>query len=257
MSELTTQHIESFDGTRMAVHRMGPSDGTGRPVLLLHGLFSNADVNWIRYGHAAALVAAGFECIMPDWRVHGDSDAPTDPAAYPSGVLVRDALTIVEALGLTDYDLVGFSLGARTAISAVIAGLTPRRLVVSGMGLEGLTNWEKRVAFFIDMIDRFDAIERGDPAFIAKSFMQAQGIDPVAARILLTQGVDDIAIADLSRLSMPTMVLIGDEDRDNGSPQRLADELPDAFVETIPGNHMSCVMKPDLGEAIAAFLARE
>ena len=251
MSELTTRHIDSFDGTRMAVHRMGE----GRPVLLLHGLFSNADVNWIKYGHAAALVEAGFECIMPDWRVHGDSDSPTDPAAYPSGVLVRDAFAVVEALGLSDYDLVGFSLGSRTAISAVIAGLAPRRLVVSGMGLEGLTNWQKRTAFFIDMIDRFDEIKHGDPAFIAKSFMKAQGIDPVAARLLLTQGVDDIRVEDLATLTMPTMVLIGDEDRDNGSPQRLADALPDAFVATIPGNHMSCVMKPDLGEAIARFLS--
>ncbi|KLI63669.1 alpha/beta fold hydrolase [Aurantiacibacter marinus] len=251
MSDLITTHIESFDGTQMAIHRMGE----GRPVVLLHGLFSNADVNWIKYGHAAALAGAGFECIMPDWRVHGDSDAPTDPEAYPAGVLVRDAFAVVEALGLTDYDLVGFSLGARTSISAVLAGLTPRRLVISGMGLEGLTNWEKRVAFFIDMIDRYDEIERGDPAFIAKSFMKAQGIDPVAARLLLTRGVEQIDTAKLSTIAMPTMVLIGDEDRDNGSPERLADALPDAFVETIAGNHMSCVTQPGLSAAIVRFLS--
>ena len=248
---MVTQQIDSFDGTRTAVHRMGE----GRPVVLLHGLFSNADINWIKYGHAALLAEQGFECIMPDWRVHGESDAPTDPESYQSGVLVRDAFAVVEALGLTDYDLVGFSLGARTSISAVIAGLTPRRLVISGMGMEGLTNWEKRAAFFIDMIDRFDEIKHGDRAFIAKSFMKAQGIDPVAARLLMTRGVEDIAVADLPKLTMPTMVLIGDEDRDNGSPQKLADALPDAFVETIPGNHMSCVMKPDLGAAIARFLS--
>ncbi len=251
MSNIDTTHIESFDGTSLAVHRMG----AGRPVVLFHGLFSNADVNWIKYGHAAALASAGFECIMPDWRVHGGSDAPTDPDAYQPGVLVRDAFALVEALGLADYDLVGFSLGARTSISAVISGLRPRRLVISGMGLEGLTNWEKRVAFFSDMIDRFDEIERGDPAFIAKSFMKAQGIDPVAARLLLTRGVEQIDTDKLATIAMPTMVLIGDEDRDNGSPQRLADALPDAFVETIPGNHMSCVTQPDLSAAIARFLS--
>lgn len=248
---METQFIDSFDGTRIAIHRMGE----GRPVLLLHGLFSNADINWVKYGHAAALVEAGFECIMADWRVHGESDAPREPAAYPAGVLVRDSIAIVEGLGLTDYDMVGFSLGARTSVSNVIAGLSPRKLVISGMGLEGLTNWEKRVAFFVDMIDRYDEIERGDPAFIAKSFMTAQGIDPVAARLLLTHGVDDIDIARLPEIAMPTMVLIGDDDRDNGSPDRLADALPDAFVETIPGNHMSCVMKPQLAEAIVRFLS--
>ncbi len=42
-------------GTRLAVHRLG----SGRPVLLLHGLFSSADVNWIRYGTAQRLADAG------------------------------------------------------------------------------------------------------------------------------------------------------------------------------------------------------
>jgi pimeloyl-ACP methyl ester carboxylesterase len=251
MSQAKTDFISAADGTSIAVHRIG----AGRPVLLLHGLFSSAQMNWIRFGNAALLADNGFECVMPDWRVHGDSDAPTDPALYSPGVLVRDALHIVEVLGLEDYDLVGFSLGARTATSAVIAGLAPRRLVLGGMGIEGLSNWQKRSAFFVDMIDRFDSIERGDPAFLAKSFMKQQGIDPVAARLLLTRGVEDIALEDLARITMPTLVLIGDEDRDNGSPERLRDALPDATMAVIPGNHMGSVTKPDMGRAILNFLS--
>lgn len=251
MSELRSETITASDGTRIALHRMG----AGRPVLMLHGLFSSAQMNWVKFGHAALLADNGFECIMPDWRVHGDSDAPTDPALYSPGVLVRDALHIVETAGLEDFDLVGFSLGARTATSAVIAGLKPRRLVLGGMGIEGLSNWEKRSAFFVDMIDRFDEIERGDPAFLAKSFMKGQGIDPVAARLLLTKGVEDIALDALSTITMPTLVLIGDEDRDNGSPERLRDALPDARLAVIPGNHMGSVTKTDMGRAILDFLS--
>ncbi len=245
------QNITTPDGTNLAIHRMGE----GRPVLLFHGLFSSAQMNWVKYGHAALLAENGFECIMPDWRVHGDSDAPTDPALYTPGVLVRDALHIVETLGLENYDLVGFSLGARTATSAVIDGLRPRRLVLGGMGIEGLSNWEKRSAFFVDMIDRFDTIKHGDPAFLAKSFMKAQGIDRDAARLLLTQGVEDIALEDLSRITMPTLVLIGDEDRDNGSPERLRDALPDATMGVVPGNHMGSVTAKEMGRAILEFLS--
>ena len=36
--------------------------------------------------------------------------------------------------------------------------------------------------------------------------------------LLLTQGVEDIALEDLAKITMPTLVLIGDEDRDNGKP---------------------------------------
>ena len=251
MSASIRSSITTPDGTNIALHRMGE----GRTVLMFHGLFSSAQMNWVKFGHAALLAQNGFECIMPDWRVHGDSDAPTDPALYSPGVLVRDALHIVETLGLEDYDLVGFSLGARTATSAVIAGLTPRRLVLGGMGIEGLSNWQQRSAFFVDMIDRFDEIERGDPAFMAKSFMKAQGIDRAAARLLLTQGVEDIDIAQLSRISMPTLVLIGDEDRDNGSPEKLRDALPDATMAVVPGNHMGSVTKADMGRAILEFLS--
>ena len=251
MSDLRSETITATDGTRIALHRMGE----GRPVLMLHGLFSSAQMNWVKFGHAALLADNGFECIMPDWRVHGDSDAPTDPALYSPGVLVRDALQIVQTAGLEEFDLVGFSLGARTATSAVIAGLKPRRLVLGGMGIEGLSNWEKRSAFFVDMIDRFDEIERGDPAFMAKSFMKGQGIDPVAARLLLTRGVEDIALEALSTITMPTLVLIGDEDRDNGSPERLRDALPDARLAVIPGNHMGSVTKKDMGRAILDFLS--
>ena len=64
MSEATTQMLEGFDGAVLAVHRLG----AGRPVLMLHGLFSEATTNWIRFGHAQRLADAGFECIMPDLR---------------------------------------------------------------------------------------------------------------------------------------------------------------------------------------------
>ena len=251
MANLKTSHITAPDGTQIAVHRMG----VGRPVLMLHGLFSSAEMNWVKYGHAPLLAENGFECIMPDWRVHGESDSPTEPEKYGAGILADDAAHIVDTLGLDDYDLVGFSLGARTSVSAVVRGLTPRRVVLGGMGLEGLTGWEKRVAFFVDMVDRYDEIERGDVAFLAKSFMKAQGIDRVAARLLLTRAVEAIAVDDLSALTMPTLVLIGDEDRDNGSPQRLADALPDAHVQIVPGNHMGSVTKKDLGRAILDFLS--
>ena len=251
MSEMTTDHIPSFDGTQLAVHRMG--DTAGRPVLLLHGLFSSAEMNWIRFGHAQKLVDAGFAVIMPDLRAHGDSDKPHDSAAYPPDVLAKDVAALVAALELKDLDLVGFSLGSRTAVRAVIEGVTPRRLVVTGMGLEGLAGWSRRADFFIDAIDRFDEVKRGDPAFMAVSFMKTMKVDRDAARLLL-QSVADTRPEDLSAITMPTLVLCGDQDDDNGSAPRLAETLPDATYAEIPGTHMSSVTEGALGDALVAFL---
>ena len=83
--------------------------------------------------------------------------------------------------------------------------------------------------------------------------MKTMKIDRVAARLLLQAGEDN-GPADLAALTMPTLVLCGDKDRDNGSPQALADALPNARFEETPGTHMSSVAEPVLGEAIARFL---
>ncbi|MEO6092682.1 MAG: alpha/beta fold hydrolase [Novosphingobium sp.] len=252
MTGPSTTFLPGHGGFRLAVHRLRAEGGGRPPVLLLHGLFSSAEVNWIKFGTARQLAVAGFEAIMPDLRAHGLSDAPHDPAAYPDDVLVKDALALVARLGLADYDLVGFSLGARTAVRGVLAGLTPRRLVLGGMGLEGLTGWAGRSAHFIDAIDRFGTIERGDPAFLAQAFMKAQKIDRIAARLLLGS-IDDTPPDALAGIAMPTLVVCGDQDQDNGSGQALAAALPDARFVEVPGTHMSSVTKPELGEAIVRF----
>lgn len=250
MSGVATEPFASFDGADLAIHRLGK----GRPVVLLHGLFSDANTNWIRFGHAQRLADAGFEVIMPDLRAHGHSAKPHDRAAYPADVLVSDAKALIGRLGLSDYDLGGFSLGARTAVRSVIEGLRPRRLVLAGMGLEGLAGWARRARFFLDAIDRFDEVRQGDPAFMAVSFMKTQKVDRVAVRLLL-QSVGDTEEGELAQVTMPTLVLCGDEDRDNGSPQALADALPDAWLDLVPGTHMSSVTEPALGEAIVRFVA--
>jgi pimeloyl-ACP methyl ester carboxylesterase len=248
---IRTEFVSGYGGVRLAVHRMGE----GRPVLLLHGLISSAQVNWIKFGTAQRLVDAGFEAIMPDLRAHGQSEAPRDPAAYPDDVLVKDALTLVDALGLADFDLGGFSLGARTAVGAVLAGAAPSRLVLGGMGLEGLTQWSRRSAHFIGAIERFGTIERGDPAFVVQAFMKTMKADPLAMRLLLGS-VHDIQLEALASVAIPTIVICGAQDHDNGSGPRLADALPDGRYVEVPGNHMNSVTTPQFAEAIAGFLAR-
>ena len=246
-----TTFYPGFDGARLALHRMG----SGRPLIMLHGLFSNAEMNWIKWGHAERLAGAGFECLMPDLRAHGESDAPHDPAAYPGDCLARDLAALVDHLGLVDYDLCGFSLGARTSVRGVIAGLKPRRLVLGGMGLEGLAGWTARGGFFIDAIDRFDAVKHGDPAFLAVSFMKTMKVDRIATRMLL-QTFTDTPPEALAAITMPTLIVNGDQDRDNGDPAALTAALPDAVQAIVPGTHMSCVTKPDLSEAIVEFLTQ-
>ena len=249
VSELRTEHFSGFGDARLALHRLG----SGRPVVLLHGLFSSAEMNWIRFGHAQQLADAGFEALMPDLRAHGDSAKPHDPAAYPPDVLVRDAEALIAHLGVVEYDLVGFSLGARTSVRAVLAGLKPRRVVLGGMGLEGLAGWERRGDFFLDVIERYGTIRSGDPAYMAQQFMKTMDVDREAARLLLGT-MEDTPPEALSAIAMRALVVCGAEDDDNGDPDALAAALPDGRRATIPGTHMGSVTQPDLGREIVSFL---
>jgi pimeloyl-ACP methyl ester carboxylesterase len=252
MTAEPTRRWTASDGVELAYREMGK----GRAAILLHGLFSSAEMNWIRFGHAARIAAEGFRVIIPDLRAHGESGKPHDPACYPPGILARDLRELVKHLELEDFSLVGFSLGARTIVEAVGEGLRPARAVLAGMGLEGLKGWERRRTFFLDAIDRFDSASRGDAHWLAIQFMKSMKVDRKAGALLL-ESFSDADQSWLDAFTMPTLVVVGSEDDDNGSGKKLAAALPDATFREVPGTHMSSVTKPELGDAIAVFLASE
>jgi pimeloyl-ACP methyl ester carboxylesterase len=249
MLEMKTYKFTSFDGVQLAVHEMGE----GRPLLLLHGLFSHADMNWIKFGHAQKLAGAGYRVIMPDFRAHGHSDAPHDPAAYPQDVLLTDILALLDHLALDEFDLGGFSLGARTAAKLLCNGVKPRRAMLMGMGWEGLHGWDSRRQFFIDAINMRASVKRDDPHFMAVQFFKSQKIDPVAALLMLNSfgPMDTDALPGFER---PIAVICGADDNDNGSAPLLAEKLANAVYYEIPGSHMSSVTEGALSDAMIAFL---
>ncbi len=252
MKESTYPHLFTTpDGTRLAWREMGE----GRPLLLIHGFISDAVTNWITYGTAATLAASGFRCIMPDLRAHGSSDKPHDPGCYPPDILADDQFALIAYLGLTDYDLAGYSLGARTVARMLARGATPGRAIISGMGLEGLTQTAARSDHFHQILRNLGTHAKGSPEWMAEAFLKTTGGDPVALDLILDSFVDT-APETLSALNVPIGIVCGKEDRDNGSAVNLAALLPRGALIEIPGNHMSAVTKPAFGEAFAAFLTR-
>jgi len=96
--------------------------GAGPPLLLLHG-FTGSAAEW------AALIpqlAAQRELIAVDLIGHGRSSAPADPARYSMERCVADLLALLDALGLAQIDLLGYSLGGRVALQ--LAAVAPARI---------------------------------------------------------------------------------------------------------------------------------
>lgn len=248
-----THRFASFDGVELAWTEMTTAGGGARSVVLIHGYFSTAQVNWVKYGHAAKLAARGFRVIMPDLRGHGLSDRPHDAAAYPPDVLMRDGFALIEHLGLSDYDLGGYSLGARTCVRMLTHGAVPRRAVLCGMGLAGLTDTQGRGTYFRRVLTNLGSFERGTSEWMTEAFLKTTKGDPQALLQILETFVDTPRDA-IAAIQTPALVVAGAEDDDNGSAEAVAELLPHGSFAEVPGNHMSAVTRPELGQAIADFL---
>lgn len=105
--------------------------GEGPPVLLLHGLASTR-----RFWDLVAPHLAGLPVVALDQRGHGDSDRPDGP--YDGATVARDALTALDALGVSRAVVVGHSWGAWTALR--MAAEAPER-VLAVVGIDGGLGW--------------------------------------------------------------------------------------------------------------------
>jgi len=119
--------------------------GEGQPLVLLHGLASNARI----WDLAAPLLARHFRVLALDQRSHGLTDPAEDGYDFPS--IARDLQAYIETLDLEKPMLVGHSWGANTVLYYATTAPLPRLpaaivLVDGGMGdmsaIPGLT-WEK------------------------------------------------------------------------------------------------------------------
>lgn len=243
-------HIASFDGARIAVRSLG----VGPPLLLLHGFLSNGADNWIAPGIAAQLVASGRQVIVPDFRGHGLSDKPQDPAAYPKDCLAQDIEAVVAALELHGCDIAGYSLGARMAARLVDRGHRPAKLALCGMGLSGLTDVAARQAYFEDLIRNGPGSAHPRVAAVVASMLRDNAMDPAVALNVLGSQLNTSPAA-LAAFTAQTLIVCGSEDQDNGDPAALAAAIPGAALIRPPGNHLSTVAAPAFSQALGDFFA--
>ena len=250
--------LNSFDGVRLDYSE----EGTGDPVLLLHGLTSSTEGNWRRPGTWALLVDQGRRVIGLDARGHGKSEKPHDPAAYENGAMARDVGALLDHLELPLVDLVGYSMGALTAIRFAEGETRVRRLVLGGIGGDPYA-WGSaaNIAARRERADRIlTGLRASDPDSLddplarrVRSLMEQRGndLDAMAAiqRAHRPLGGD----VDVSKVTAPTLVVCGDNDV---AAEPLASALPNGQAHVLPGDHESVVSEPEFAKVITAFITQ-
>jgi pimeloyl-ACP methyl ester carboxylesterase len=250
--------FRSFDGVGIAYQRWG-TPGDQPPVVLHHGFIADAATNFQSPGIVGALLAAGREVIAPDARGHGASDKPTDPAAYGEATMARDLSGLLDALGVTSLDLVGYSMGA--VVSALFAAADPRvrRLVLSGVGagLAELGGLDTRAVAPSDvaavLLTDSPAEIESSPARAFRLLADALGADR-RALVAQVHAAHRAPIA-LDRIAAPTLVLAGADDPLAARPEVLAAAIPGARWRVVSGDHTTAVRSPAYAPALVDFLA--
>lgn len=113
-------------------------EGSGPPLILVHGVAANADLNWRRPG-VIRVLAKNFHVITFDLRGHGLSDKPKAPEQY--GVqMTEDIIRLMDHLKLSKAHIAGYSLGGFIALQAVT--LHPERFTSVAICAAGWKNPE-------------------------------------------------------------------------------------------------------------------
>ncbi|MBP0439652.1 alpha/beta fold hydrolase [Tianweitania sediminis] len=232
-------------------------EGSGEPVLLLHGFASSIVFNWTNPGWIKTLTGAGYRVIAFDHRGHGASTKSYETADYHPDALASDAVALLDHLSIPRAHVFGYSMGARVA--AFMALQAPDRvatLIFGGLGsgmVDGVGDWDPIA----------DALTAEDPTAIShprgkmfRAFADQTRSDRMALAACIAESRAELSQARLSQIHQPTLVAVGTKDDIGGSPQRLAAMLPHGEAFAIEGrDHMLSVGDRSFKARVLAFLS--
>lgn len=221
--------------------------GTGEPVVLLHGNFSDSR----DFAGNLDTIGADHRLLLPERRGHGHTADVPGPITIDN--MAADMTAFVERVAAGPVTLVGYSAGASVALWVA----TRRPDLVSGLVL---------ISCAFDpaaLLMRPDADGEWPPTVIeAYGEVSPDGVEhfPVVAR-KVAESVDagsPLTTDDLATVTCPTLVIAADDDIVTLEHTiELYRALPDGYLAIVPGSsHLLLVEQPELcTKLVSDFLA--
>jgi non-heme chloroperoxidase len=212
--------------------------GSGSPVVLIHG-YPLSGASWEL--QTAALLKAGHRVITYDRRGFGKSDQPAE--GYNYNTFAEDLQKVVRHLELSDFALVGFSMGggevarylgkyggkygAQGVSKAVIISGVPPFLLKTADNPQGVDSAvfegiiqaaaADRYAFFTEFFKNFFNTDvflgkRVSEQVVQASWNVAASASAIASVACVPTWHEDFR-EDLKRIDVPTLVIHGEGDR--------------------------------------------
>lgn len=243
--------------------------GSGEPVVLVHGFTSTIEKNWVTPGVFSQL-AKNFRVIALDCRGHGKSDKPHDAKQYGLEMAL-DIVRLLDHLKIQKAHIVGYSMGA--GITTKLLTMKPERFLTATLGGAGglLDPSELEIKLF----DQLTAdMEKGSLRTMilgltpqGQSRPTEEEIKQIEASVLAGQDIAALAAnrraftgmavtgAQVKAINVPTIAIIGTADPLLGGVDKLKKAMPKLKVVTIEGaTHMSAFGRPEFIGALQEFL---
>ena len=233
--------------------------GKGPAILLSHGYSATCRM-WD--GQIAAFKDR-YKVIVWDMRGHGESDYPTDPAAYSEALTVGDMTAILDACGESRAIIGGLSLGGYMTMAFHLRHPERCRALMlfdTGPGFkktEAREAWNERARARGDDLDARGLAALGTSDEVRMSRHRSASGLAGAARGMLEQENDGV-IRSLEKIVVPTLVLVGANDTNFlAATDYMAAKIPGARKAVIPdAGHASNLHQPAaFNRAMEDFLA--
>ena len=240
------QTFRSFDGVELAYW----DKGEGEPLLLLNGFTANSHINWELSGIADNLLKAGRRVVMMDARGHGESEKPHSSYSYWNRAMAQDVGALSEYLMLYDYDIIGYSMGAKVAIEAALMFERMRSLVLAGLHIYD-KDWtisdKERKAKVKNMLD-----ENPKEKDIYREFAEKTGGDRKAFAARLEGNIyPEFSHWDLKKIHLPVLVINASREYD---AKEAASFFPNARGITLRGSHITLLRNKNFSNEVISFL---
>ena len=185
------------------------------------------NIDWVRSGILDRLLDEGYRVVGYDARGHGLSDKPHGFDIYDGDTLPNDARALLDELGIDSCVLVGFSLGARTALR--VAALDDRVTAVVALGSGELRL--QRAQRGMSMVP--DAMLTDDPESIEHESIRhfremADAIHADREALASAIGAERPELIDfVDEITVPVLVITGVRRRHRRSPDGFAARAPE------------------------------
>lgn len=251
-------HFFDSSGVRIAYVDLAPTgEDRGEPILLIHGFASNHTVNWSNTLWTKTLMHDGRRVIALDNRGHGQSEKLYDPAQYTTSIMARDAVNLLDHLGVARADVMGYSMGARiTAFMSLEHPARVRRAILGGLG-DRLVRSAALPGNIAEAMEAPSLDVLSDPMQrMFRAFAESTGSDLRALAACIRGNRQSLTPKGAAAIACPTLVAVGTKDEVSGDGPALARLLPNGRVLDIPGrDHNLAVGDKVYKQGVLAFLA--